>query len=628
MAQDQKNHDGKNHSLQSAHSDEAPEEHIKHCKLIKPENKILKILILGGGPIGLFAGYKLLKKGNDITIFEKRKKYTRHNILSLKETTKLDTLSLIPSEIMEELNNKSSFSNLNADISETNKKCYKNILKDKPYLMVSSRIYYIVLNELENAYEKHFKLCGGNLIRPEIAESYTNIKIENNKLLYSENENNYSIDMSEYDIVFINDGANSFYRNIYFENTSYTENIEPNVIRYGLTKQNQITVANNIKDIEPLAYGLILIYNIENKEEFQDKFKTEDKLKNRVDFESVLELENKDDNILKGLSVKEILIQNSNNKENTNKQLNSQNLFRMFVSENYLYISIMVNPKDVGDFAKKIQNQNLLFDDIPKNLQIYLMFALYYYDLSELIDPRSKNLNLRMFPLNFGCVKQSCTFIKKEKLTRPTLQRQESFLENIRKKDHLDENEIENIVNNKKLAKNYYQFIMLCGDAMASGNFHAGIVLNRNLVAVNDICRHIDEYIDSYPKDDQGNLNNNFLRLLFFHGNLLNQKARNEIITKSIDALINFNALDNDTSVFNLSQILTELNEIILCKNCVNKNKLMCKNSAAFVKYIVENSSNEVLQRILKYLFLPDKYKYIEILENISDIEASESTFE
>lgn len=34
-------------------------------KNIKPLNKVLKILILGGGPTGLFAGYKLLKKGND-----------------------------------------------------------------------------------------------------------------------------------------------------------------------------------------------------------------------------------------------------------------------------------------------------------------------------------------------------------------------------------------------------------------------------------------------------------------------------------------------------------------------------------------------------------------------------------
>ena len=97
---------------------------LKHI-VVKPDNKVLKILILGGGPIGLFTGYKLLKKGHDITIFEKRKKYTRHNILPLSQTTKMDTLSLIPSEIMEELNTESSFAHILPGIDQ--KKCYKNI---------------------------------------------------------------------------------------------------------------------------------------------------------------------------------------------------------------------------------------------------------------------------------------------------------------------------------------------------------------------------------------------------------------------------------------------------------------------------------------------------------------------
>ena len=134
--------------------------------VIRPLDKILKILLLGGGPIGLFTGYKLLKKGHDVTIFEKRKKYTRHNILSLQESTKMDTLSIIPSEIMDELNEKSSFANIISQIDNENKRCFKNALKFKPYLMVSSRVYYIVLSELEDAYEKHYNLVGGKLIRP------------------------------------------------------------------------------------------------------------------------------------------------------------------------------------------------------------------------------------------------------------------------------------------------------------------------------------------------------------------------------------------------------------------------------------------------------------------------------
>lgn len=134
---------------------------IMSCSCTKPENKRLKILILGGGPIGLYIGCKMLKMGNNVTIFEKRKKYTRHNILSLGETTEIDTLSLIPSEIIEDLDKNSSFSVLNnhdfdpesIDIDKIKKIKYQ--IKQKPYLMVSSRVYYIVLNELENAFEKY-----------------------------------------------------------------------------------------------------------------------------------------------------------------------------------------------------------------------------------------------------------------------------------------------------------------------------------------------------------------------------------------------------------------------------------------------------------------------------------------
>jgi len=79
--------------------------------------------------------------------------------------------------------------------------------------------------------------------------------------------------------------------------------------------------------------------------------------------------------------------------------------------------------------------------------------------------------------------------------------------------------------------------------------------------------------------------------------------------------------------VFDLPQILAKLNEIIICKSCIDRNKLMCENSAAFVKFIVENANDEVLQRILKYLFLPNKYKHNETIESILHMEPTEVTF-
>ena len=548
--------------------------HDKNCPsnlLLRPSNKILKMLILGGGPIGLFAGYKMLKKGHNVTIFEKRNKYTRHNIMSLKTTRELDTLSIMPSEIMDELNTHSSYANL----VKNSTKCVKNICKSKSHLMLSSRIYYFVLNEFENAYEKYFNLCGGHLIRPTEVDAYSNITVQNNIISYSEKDKNYTIDMSIYDIIFINDGANSYYRNIYFDKTSFIEPTENNVYRYGLTeKGDTIKVSHDKNDIRPLAYGMILIYNIQNKTEFKQKFHTEEKINRSTNVDTAFELHNVNDKFLNGMTIKEILIKNIEEQKTNTTNSKSQNLIRMFVSENYLYISIMVNPKDVGDYSQKLQ-EKITFDSLPNNIKMYISFALYYYDLSELIDPMSENTIIKLFPLFFNCVRQSCTFT-------PSIQ--------------------ETSDNNKKI------LFLLCGDAMASGNFHAGIVLNRNLIAVNHICQLVDEYIDSYPKLEDDSMDDRFMKLLFFNGNLSNQIAIDEIIKKSIDVLINFSALDKDDFTFNLADIIRELGDIILCKNCSSKDKLMCKNSFDFINFLLQNSNNEALHRILKYLFLPDKY--------------------
>lgn len=586
-------------------------------KITKPEkNKVLDILILGGGPIGLFAGYKLLKRGNNVTIFEKRLEYTRHNILPLKETTELETLCLIPSEIMEDLNQESSFANINAYLNSH--ACYKNILREKPYLMASSRTYYIVLNELEKAYEKNFKICGGCLIKPNKEHMFTDIKIVDHQLTYCENSTQYSIDLSKFDIILINDGANSFYRKHFFSTTSYTEHVEKNIICYGLDDYGAIKTTEEIDEVKPFAYGMIFIYDIENKEEFQEKFRSIDKLQRRMDFDSIYEL-NRQDNFLKGLSVKEIVIENRK-KQQTPSKLQSQNFFRMFISENYLYLSFMINPRDVGDFSNHLKPE-LTFDELPESIQIYLQFALYYYDLSELIDPRSKNITINIFPLTFTYVNQSCTFIKKpSKEEFNSIRRTDSAfgydVSQLMKKDKVPD---------KQLVQNHYQFVALCGDAMVCGNFHSGIVLNRNLVAVNTLCISIDEYIDAYPKDANGNLDNNFLRLLFFNGNLSNQRTRNEIITKSIASLINFKALDEDTTILNLADVLFEMKELILCKNCGHDNESLCINSASFIKFLIDNSDKEVLQRILKYLLLPDKYKYTDYLEKIRKLEVKKS---
>ncbi len=559
-------------------------------------NKILNILILGGGPIGLFAGYKLLKRGHRITVFEKRKEHTRHNILSLgqtmdEKTMTLDTFNLVPSEIMQELDNVSSFAHINECVNCTIDEQDKMI--DKPYLIPSSKTYLIVLNELEIVYEKHFKQRGGILLKPETSNAFTDISVSDNIIFFNENSQIRQINMNNFDIILINDGARSYYRDIYFKETSYTENIVHNIHYYGLTADNKIGIGNTPEVVNPLAIGLILIYDIHDKK-FLEKFKVVEKIKKKCKFKHLYQLMNENNMTMDELSLDEVETENDEEDDNVEnlKWFDSQNLCRMFVSEKYLYISMMLNPKDAKDYEIiQKKSSKIEYDDLSDEIQTYIMFALYYYDLTELIDPRSIENHFMLFPLYFSSVNQSCTFIKKQK-----------------------ENE-------------NYILMLLSGDAMSAGCFHSGIVLNKNIMVVNEICHKIDEYIDSHPKVSEQNLDKEFLRLLFFNCNLLNQGAKHEIISKSINCLINYEMIDKNPTSIGLNEILNQYNDIIICKNCPDKNVIMCNNSVSFIKYISENSNKDVLKRIFKYLLLSgsNEYKY-EGIVNVSNL-SNHSTF-
>ena len=63
----------------------------------------LKIVIIGGGPIGLIIGCKLNSFGHEVTIVEHRKEYTRGQTLVLQESFDFDTISNIPEEVFENL---------------------------------------------------------------------------------------------------------------------------------------------------------------------------------------------------------------------------------------------------------------------------------------------------------------------------------------------------------------------------------------------------------------------------------------------------------------------------------------------------------------------------------------------
>ena len=313
-------------------------------KFVKPENKTLHILILGGGPVGLFAGYKLLKRGNKITIFEKRKQYTRHNIVGLTESRDMDILSVIPSEIMEELIKTSCYGG--SDKSNKNKKCYKDFYKNAPYEQIQARTIYVILNEFEMAVEKHFKLCGGTIIKPNNDDAFEDIVLEGNMLNYKEKDQGKTIDMSEYDIIFLNDGANSYYRSILFDKTSFVDNIQDNIFYYGLDDQSiTLKAANNRNNVKPFAYGLLMIHEIKNKAKFDKLFRADAKLYSNQQSENLLNIKEKTCSFCEGFNLKEFIIEKEylngkNGKDEiSNKNILNQNLFRMFISEKFIYIS-------------------------------------------------------------------------------------------------------------------------------------------------------------------------------------------------------------------------------------------------------------------------------------------------
>lgn len=533
--------------------------------------KTLKVLVLGGGPIGLYLGYQLIKMAHQITIFEKRKKYTRNNIISLQETVDLDTLSIIPSEIIEELNQSSSFA-VAHQILQNDKEESKTMLQNKPYLTAPSRFYYLVLNELESAYQKHYLLQGGQLIKPKINDQFTDIQLKNNVLSFKDNGMQSVIRLDAYDLIFINDGARSFYRHLFFNLTSYVQSTTPNIIHCGLDNSGKLTIDHNLNHLQPFCYGCVLLYKIENTDQFRKQFNSIDKLKEKNISNDICWLETN-------------TFQCKMNKKSINKKqkiMDSQNMFRMFVCDAYVYISIMIN--NIDCYRLNLQQTN--YSQLPFNIQIYLLFALYYYDLSELIDLTSKQITIKLFPLTYTFVKQCSSFTKRTK----TVMKEDSSI---------------HISTATKKHNDNYQFVTLCGDAMVSGNFHAGIVLNRNLVAVHQMCQQIDQYIDSYPKINN-QLSVHFLRLMFFQSNLMNEKTKNDIIKTSIHHTIHFKKLSTDTTRLYFSDVHLQMKHLFVCKNCTGN--VTCNNVQQFIKFIHDYLHHPTLRSILKYLRHPQLF--------------------
>lgn len=124
------------------------------------------VLIIGGGPVGLYAGVRLREKGIPVSIVEKREEYTRGQIFSLSdEHEPFKSISLLSDRVVGDL---WQFSYAHGSIMfwpsiSQHAKCH---LQVPPRETRNFLNYYgsVPISEFERALRKEFIHLGGNLI--------------------------------------------------------------------------------------------------------------------------------------------------------------------------------------------------------------------------------------------------------------------------------------------------------------------------------------------------------------------------------------------------------------------------------------------------------------------------------
>lgn len=167
------------------------------AKLQQSQNK--KVLIIGAGPSGLAAGITLRAKGWDVVILEKRKTYSRSNVIGINKAALgwfqqynlLDKLSAISSKT-------ASFTYGEQFPVET------NLLKETLWLNAEAKTAQTVsIKSLQQMLSEHFLDMGGDLI------NVSKVKLLDEAISIATVNNELSLNTQNVDLVIAADGAYS-----------------------------------------------------------------------------------------------------------------------------------------------------------------------------------------------------------------------------------------------------------------------------------------------------------------------------------------------------------------------------------------------------------------------------------
>jgi hypothetical protein len=206
------------------------------CKNVKRD----RVVIIGGGPVGIYTGINLLKRGFTVTLFEIRSTYSREQILLLQDNSTYQSLADLDEDVIKSLEKVGCYQGFPYVTKEGN--CYLNITKESNTKYLGLRI-----NDLQAILEKKYTSIGGILYKPDTGKA--RLEIDNNGTVTLYNQIDY------FNLVIQQLKLDSNYPD--FKN-KYDMN--PYKYRFDSTLQKMINyvLKNNIVTINPVNKQLVL----------------------------------------------------------------------------------------------------------------------------------------------------------------------------------------------------------------------------------------------------------------------------------------------------------------------------------------------------------------------------------